>query len=478
MVAVFSGNLRALNRINSVVQKAIRIRLLSPRTLVRADRIRIFSTLSESISPPDLSDDNGENGGVDNGQKKKVKRPRSKPQSSPDPYSLNKPVKYSNVISADIKQLTELDFDTIIDVRSPDEYEIDHIPGAVNYPVLDNEERIVIGTLHNGNVFEARRRGAALISRHITDLLENEFKDKPKSWRPLVYCWRGGLRSGSLAIVIAQVGWQVHQLSGGYKAYRHEVTESLPIICSKIKLKVISAPTGSGKTHFLDALRRGGKQVIDLEGLATHRGSVLGNIPGEKQPSQRMFDSKLLVALQQLDLSRTVYIESESRKIGKIALPDAIYKRMHESEVLFMDVPQSERVSKLCEDYLFYIKDPELLISHLDYLSQHKSKEKLDEWSDLARTDRFPELVTQLLELHYDPLYWKSLRKNYPQIDNREVTQQLIVSSLTPEALDEAVTRILERPYTYPEHSTVIENKITSIDNEGIESFVGENFPI
>jgi tRNA 2-selenouridine synthase len=191
-----------------------------------------------------------------------------------------------------------------------------------------------------------------------------------------------------------------------------------------------------------------------------------------------MFDSKLLVALQQLDLSRTVYIESESRKIGKIALPDAIYKRMHESEVLFMDVPQSERVSKLCEDYLFYIKDPELLISHLDYLSQHKSKEKLDEWSDLARTDRFPELVTQLLELHYDPLYWKSLRKNYPQIDNREVTQQLIVSSLTPEALDEAVTRILERPYTYPEHSTVIENKITSIDNEGIESFVGENFPI
>lgn len=475
MVAVFSGTLQAFNKINFIVQKAIRFKSQSTQPLSRINRIRMFSALSESISTSNLSDvneidDNDEAVDTTQTKKMKTKRPRSKPQGAPsDQFSLNSPVKFANVISADIKQLAELDFDTIIDVRSPDEYEIDHIPGSINCPVLDNEERIIIGTLHNGNVFEARRRGAALISRHITDLLDNEFKDKPKSWRPLIYCWRGGLRSGSLAIVLAQVGWQVHQLTGGYKAYRHEVSDLLPAICEKVILKVVSAPTGSGKTHFLEALRRGGKQVIDLEGLASHRGSVLGNIPGEKQPSQRMFDSKLLVAFQQLDLSKTIYIESESRKIGKVALPEALSKRMHESEVLFMDVPQTERVSKLCEDYLFYIQDPELLISHLNYLSEHQGKAKLEEWSDLARTDRFPELVKQLLDLHYDPLYWKSLRKNYPQIDNREVTQQLLVNSLAPTSLDEAVTRILEKVYV---HEPLEKDKIDAslIDSTSLQS--------
>lgn len=379
-------------------------------------------------------------------REKKEKRKRTKPEITSDTQRpAIVPLKFANVKSADILDLAELDFDAVIDVRTPAEYEIDHIPGSVNYPVLDNDERIIIGTLHNGNVFEARRRGAALISRHVAELLETEFQHMPKTWRPLIYCWRGGLRSGSLAIVLAQVGWQVHQLNGGYKSYRRNLMDTLPALCQKLILKVVSAPTGSGKTHFLAALERAGKQIIDLEDLAGHRGSVLGGVPGEPQPSQRMFDTRLLVALQKLDINLPIYIESESRKIGNIALPEALFHRMHESECLVLDVPQSERVKGLCIDYKFYVENPEVLISHLSHLSDLRSKEQLDDWSTLARSGQFPRLVQQLLEIHYDPLYWKSLRRNYPQIDDVSVSQHIAVSSLEPSSLDEAVSRIVER---------------------------------
>lgn len=383
---------------------------------------------------------------------RKEKRPRSKQEIT---NNFQKPIapaplKIANVKPCDISQINELAFDMIIDVRTPAEFEIDHIPGSVNHPVLDNDERITIGTLHNGNVFEARRRGAALISRRIADLLENEFKDQPKNWRPLIVCWRGGLRSGSLAIVLAQVGWQVHQLTGGYKSYRRELMEILPVLCETCILKIVSAPTGSGKTHFLGALKRAGKQVIDLEALASHRGSVLGNIPGEKQPSQRLFDTRLLLAFKELDITKPIYIESESRKIGSVALPEQLSRRMHESQCLFLDVPKSERVKVLLIDYLYFIENPIELLKQLSYLAEYRGVEKLEEWNSLVKKGDFGELVLQLLDLHYDPLYWKSLRKNYPQIDNREVTQQLIVNTLSSESLDEAVTRIEETDYQYP----------------------------
>lgn len=377
---------------------------------------------------------------------RKEKRARTKPELISN--TLRPPIiplKFANVKSAQMTELSDLNFDTVIDVRTPAEYEIDHIPGSINCPVLNNEERVIIGTLHNGNNFEARRQGAALISRHVAELLENEFKDKPKTWRPLIYCWRGGLRSGSLAIVMAQVGWQVHQLNGGYKSYRTNLMEILPVLCEKCILKVVSAPTGSGKTHFLAALKRAGKQVIDLESLAEHRGSVLGDLPGQKQPSQRLFDTRLLVELQKLDLNKPIYIESESRKIGNIALPQALIDRMHDSECVVLEVSLSDRVNGLCEDYKFFCDNPEILIKQLTYLSNIRSKDQLDEWATLARSGLFPELVRQLLEVHYDPLYWKSLRKNYPQIDDEMISQRIRASGISPSSLDDAVSKIVEK---------------------------------
>ena len=335
--------------------------------------------------------------------------------------------------TANITQLA--DFADIIDVRSPGEFAADHIPGARNCPVLNDEERARVGTLYNQSPFEARRLGAALISRNVAALLDGEFSQYGKPWKPLVYCWRGGQRSASIALIMAQIGWPVHQLSGGYKSYRQQVLQQLDELPRALTLKVICGPTGSGKSRFLAALQRAGKQVIDLEGLAAHRGSVLGPLPGEPQPSQRLFESRLLQTLQQLDPQRPVYIESESRRIGAISLPDALYQRMHDSHCILIQAPQAERVRFLCEDYDFYLRDPELLVKQLSCLSKLYAHEALDDWYALARGGQFATLVAQLLERHYDPLYWRSMGKHYPQLNN---APELCLESLTDQALDQA----------------------------------------
>jgi tRNA 2-selenouridine synthase len=346
--------------------------------------------------------------------------------------------------NATVDQIPTLRFGTIIDVRTPAEFTQDHIPGSINLPVLTDDERIRIGTLHKHAPFEARRLGAALISRNVAKILEDELGSHIKSWKPLIYCWRGGLRSGSLSIVMAQVGWPVHQLLNGYKAYRSMVVQQLPLLIDKCCLRIVSAPTGSGKTHFLYALQRSGHQIIDLEGLACHRGSVLGKVPGEIQPAQRMFESKLLTVLQQLDFTRPIFIESEGVKIGSICVPFALHKKMQESKCVYMNVTVEERVRFLCVDYSFFMEDPELLISNLSYISGLHSKKKMQEWNRLARGGEFSVLVTQLLEEHYDPCYHKSLRRHYPQVDSPD-TLHLTVPSLLPAALDQVVIILLEQ---------------------------------
>jgi tRNA 2-selenouridine synthase len=341
-----------------------------------------------------------------------------------------------------VSDISSSGFDLIIDVRTPDEYEQDHLPGAVNYPVLDNEQRILIGTLHKHSPFEARRLGAALISRNVSNILEHELSTHQKQWKPLIYCWRGGLRSGSLAIVMAQVGWPVHQLTNGYKAYRQMVIDQLPLLTDKCTFRIVSAPTGSGKTHFLYAIQRAGGQIIDLEGLACHRGSVLGRIPGQKQPSQRLFESNLLEVLQKMDFSRDIFIECEGSKIGNICVPMSLRKRLLSGQCIYMNVAVEERVRFLCQEYSFFILDPELLIQSLSQLSELQSKETLLKWMKLAREREFTDLVTQLVELHYDPSYHKSLRRHYPQVDSED-TVHVTAPSLSEGALDTLAVTLL-----------------------------------
>jgi tRNA 2-selenouridine synthase len=213
-------------------------------------------------------------------------------------------------------------FDDLIDARSPSEYHEDHLPGAISLPVLDDEERARVGTLYKqDSPFAARRLGAALVSRNIARHLETALAGKPRAWRPLVYCWRGGKRSGALAHVLREVGWAARTLEGGYRAYRRWVVAELAAQPARFAYRVVHGATGSGKSRLLRALARAGAQVLDLEALAAHRGSVLGGLPGEPQPSQKRFESRLYAALAALDPGRPVYVEGESRKIGQLQVP-------------------------------------------------------------------------------------------------------------------------------------------------------------
>ena len=342
--------------------------------------------------------------------------------------------------TANLSQLAE--FDDIIDVRTPAEFAEDHIPGAINCPVLSNEERIAVGTLYKQvSPFEARKVGAVLIAKNIAAHLQTRFCDHPKSWRPLIYCWRGGQRSGAMSIILAQVGWAAHKLEGGYKTYRRDVLDKLEALPQRFTFRVICGPTGSGKSRLLKALAESGQsssshQVLDLETLAQHRGSVLGRFPEQAQPSQKWFDSALLQALQKLNPDRPVYVEAESNKIGLITLPPALIAAMHASECVLVETPLATRVAGLLEDYRHYLGDPHMLISHLQSLHRFHGAKKLEHWTALIHAGDFSELVAELLTLHYDPSYLRATSLHYTQLNT---TQRVPLVSLSQDALMEVV---------------------------------------
>ncbi|MFZ5524219.1 MAG: tRNA 2-selenouridine(34) synthase MnmH [Pseudomonadota bacterium] len=321
--------------------------------------------------------------------------------------------------TANLSQLDQ--FDEIIDVRTPAEFAEDHIPGAINCPVLSDEERITVGTLYTQvSPFEARKVGAALVAKNIAHHLQTHFHAHPKSWRPLVYCWRGGQRSGAMSIVLAQVGWAAHKLEGGYKTYRRNVLEKLEAFPEIFTFRVICGPTGSGKSRLLAALANTGHQVLDLEMLARHRGSVLGRLPEQVQPSQKWFDSSLLQALQNLDPALPVFVEAESSKIGLITLPPALTTAMHASACLLLETPLATRVAGLLEDYRHYLDNPETLVAHLQSLHRFHGARQLEHWSALIHAGDFATMVAELLTLHYDPSYFRATSRHYANLENAQ----------------------------------------------------------
>jgi tRNA 2-selenouridine synthase len=333
---------------------------------------------------------------------------------------------------ATVSQLS--DFDEIIDVRSPAEYAEDHIPGAISAPVLDDEQRAEVGTLYvQDSPFVAKKRGAALIARNIADHLENIFKDKPKQWKPLVYCWRGGQRSGAMAHILAQVGWSTSRLEGGYKNYRRQVLADLDTLPDTLKFRVVCGPTGSGKSRLLRVLQEQGAQVLDLEALAQHRGSLLGNLPDEPQPSQKMFESRIWDVLHRCDAKRPVFVEAESKKIGVLGTPEALLAKMRASECLLIEAPVEARVQLLMEDYAHFLSDPALLIQRLTPLLPLHGRQVLDHWQQLAEQGNWEELVEKLLIQHYDPAYRRSTASNFTRLSAASVLQL--------EKLDEATLR-------------------------------------
>jgi len=306
-------------------------------------------------------------------------------------------------------------FDAIIDARSPAEFEEDHLPGAVNWPVLDNEQRRIVGTLYvQTSALEARKLGAAMAARNIADHLDRWMADKPRDWQPLVYCWRGGQRSGSLAWFLDQIGFRTAKLTGGYKGFRAVVRQDLADWPARFSFRVLAGRTGSGKTRLLQALAAEGAQVLDLEGLACHRGSVLGGLPGKPQPLQKPFDNRLWQALRQLDASRPVFVESESKKIGRLQLPDALIKHLHaHGEVLRVEMPDDARVQLLLEDYGFFAQDCARFCQLLDGLVTLRGRETVGRWQALAQAGLWADVFGQMMREHYDPLYNRSMDRHY-----------------------------------------------------------------
>ncbi|HSD52703.1 MAG TPA: tRNA 2-selenouridine(34) synthase MnmH [Burkholderiales bacterium] len=325
----------------------------------------------------------------------------------------------------DSATVAQLDlFDEVIDVRSPAEYAEDHVPGAANCPVLDDAERAEIGTIYKQvSPFDAKRRGAALVSRNIGRHLEIAFADRDRDWRPLVYCWRGGKRSGAMTHVLREVGWQAAQLEGGYKAYRRAVVAQLETLPQTFRYIVLCGETGSAKSRVLEALAARGAQVLDLERLALHRGSVLGNLPDTAQPSQKMFETLVWDRLRRLDPAVPVFVEAESKKIGQLQVPDALLESMRASDCARVEAPVESRVAFLIDEYRHFLADPAALKAQLDCLTGLYGKETISAWQASADRREWERLVTELLDTHYDPAYRRSTHKNYARLGDAHVVR-------------------------------------------------------
>jgi len=332
-------------------------------------------------------------------------------------------------------------FDEVIDVRSPAEFAEDHVPGARNCPVLDDAERAEIGTMYKQvSPFASKRRGAALVARNIARHLEESFAAKDRTWRPLVYCWRGGKRSDAMVHVLREVGWQAAQLEGGYKSYRREVVASLEALPGTFRYIVLCGETGSAKSRLLEALAAAGAQVLDLEAFARHRGSVLGQLPGEPQPAQKLFETRVWDALRRFDAHRPVFVEAESKKIGQVQVPEGLIHSMRASECVRIEAPASERVRFLLAEYGHFLADPAALKAQLDCLAGLYGNDTVSRWKALADHSAWEELVGDLLDNHYDPAYRRSTHKNFPRLADARV---LNVPSLAPEAIRRSAATLI-----------------------------------
>lgn len=321
-----------------------------------------------------------------------------------------------HLISADEAMVRYGHFDAVIDARSEGEYAEDHLPGALNWPSLNNEERIRVGTLYKQvSPFEAQKIGASLVAANISRHIQTHVLDKPKNWQPLIYCWRGGKRSNSLALILGQIGFKVHLIEGGYKAFRKSVIDDTPQRVAPLQFRVLCGPTGSGKTRLLQALAAQGAQVLDLEAIASHRASVLGVIPGQPQPTQKAFETQLWDALRRLDSTRPVFVEAESKKVGNVTIPDSVIEAMRASPCVRLELSLAHRVQLLMEDYDYFVEDTAFFCDRLDKLIDLKGRAVIGEWKARVHAGQTAEVVAELLEKHYDPGYESSTARNFCQ---------------------------------------------------------------
>lgn len=300
-------------------------------------------------------------------------------------------------------------------MRSENEFADDHIPSSINLPVLNNKERIIIGTQYKENSFEARKQGAALINNNISKIIKkNLFEKKDKV---LIYCWRGGLRSLSLYLVLKQIGFDVEILEDGYKSYRRHVVQFFEDEIEQFNFNQIKGVTGVGKTLFLKNLEKS-TQVLDLEGIANHKGSILGDIPKFKQPNQKMFETKLFEKLESLNRKKKIWVEAESIKIGKLNIPSRLWKKMDEGISVKLKSTVDERVKFILKDYKYFTKEPELMSNAMLVLKKIIKKDDYRVIEENLKNGDYMSFVKSLINHHYDKAYKKTRSEMDDQNDN------------------------------------------------------------
>lgn len=333
------------------------------------------------------------------------------------------------------------EFDAVIDARSESEFAIDHLPGAVNWPSLSDAERHTVGIEYiQVSPFSARKHGAALVARNIARHVETHVLGLERGWRPLIYCWRGGQRSGALSTVLDQIGFTVHVLDGGYQAFRRVVLAELEQQPAALRFHALCGATGSAKSRLLQALAAQGAQVLDLEALACHRGSVLGPLPGQPQPSQKAFETALWLALRRFDAARPVFVESESRTIGRLRLPEALLLRLRAAHCIHVQMPLDARVHFLLQDYAHFVRDVESFCEHLNALRELRGATVVKRWQDEARAGHLPQVVQALLTEHYDPNYARSMQRHFSAFAQ---AQPLPLADAEPATLALAARRLI-----------------------------------
>ena len=306
------------------------------------------------------------------------------------------------------------EFDAVLDARSESEFAEDRLPRAISAPVLNDAERALVGTVYKQrSSFEAKKLGAPIVARNVANLIDTRFAGEPREWRPLVYCWRGGNRSGALATLLARIGWRVALLEGGYREFRRRVIADLADWPQRLQFRVLAGRTGCGKSLILQRLAALGAQVLDLEALANHRGSVLGLLPESVQPSQKLFESRLWDALRRFDATRPVFVEAESKKVGNLTVPDSLMSAMRASPCVRLALSLQHRVQLLLEDYTHFVVDADHFCERLERLVDLRGRATVEGWQAQVRAGQTPGVVAELLQQHYDPGYESSTARNF-----------------------------------------------------------------
>ena len=309
-------------------------------------------------------------------------------------------------------------FDEIIDVRSPAEFKDDHIPGAINLPVLFDAERESVGYIYKQESrFKARKIGAAYISRNVGEHLANSLATKARDWSPLIYCWRGGQRSSSISLILSEVGWRPTILQKGYKNYRRNAVRFLETFNIKHKVILISGNTGTGKTELLEKLASFGLQTVNLEKLAKHRGSIFGKLKSP-QPSQKLFESLLFFNIQKFDPSEPIIMEAESNKIGAISIPAGLWNCMKQAPRIELIASAKERSKYLVKAYCDLTENLDDLRNKLNLLIPLQGQKKINEYLKLVSSKNFSQLALDLIVSHYDPRYENTQQKKRSLILN------------------------------------------------------------